>query len=671
MSSRHPTLTRGMSTVAVLALGAGALVGATSGTAAAAPAAAAATARHTYPGSVPAFVASAPDAGPAVDTTVEGEVYLPLKDEVGARTFATAVSTPGNALYGHPLTPSAWISKYSPSRVDLAAVEKYLTDSGLTISAVPTSRQYVVFRGPAPAAAAAFGTTLHSYRVDGKVVSAPSKAASLPASLGAKVSGVSLGSSRAALTRPSNVKLDAASVKGTVRSAATTPRAITAAQTPCSSYYGEYSVLRPKAYGRTSFPTYLCGYLPGQLRSAGELNKQINTGVDGTGQTVAIIDAYASPTIVKDTNDYMRAVASPLLTRYSEVVPSPADFRDEKLCGYPSGWQAEQAIDVQSAHSVAPGASILYVGGFNCGGGLDVALSKVLDSKLANIVSNSYGYLGEGVGDDTVRGGENLHIQAAGEGIGLYFSSGDSGDESVNLGYTSPDYPASSPFVTAVGGTSEAIGANGSYQGEVGWGSIRDAVKGTGYDTALPGQEYRGGAGGGVSALFAQPAYQKGVVSTALATSGQDSQPARVVPDIADLADPYTGFQIAIRPILDDTTLETGALEFDTYGGTSLASPIAAAKVALVQAAGGRAVGFANPALYATSKALPAGFHDVVPPAAPAALGFFSIDAKGVPHNYLVTLNQGLSLNTAKGYDTITGVGTLRVAALAAFLAKH
>ena len=149
MSSRPSPARRGLSALAVLAVGAGALVAATAGTAGTADAAPAA--RHAFPGSVPGFVATAPDAGPsATDTTVEGEVYLSLKDEAGAQAFATAVSTPGNALYGHPLSPAAWISKYSPSRVDLAAVEKYLTDSGLTITAVPTSRQYVVFRGPAP-----------------------------------------------------------------------------------------------------------------------------------------------------------------------------------------------------------------------------------------------------------------------------------------------------------------------------------------------------------------------------------------------------------------------------------------------------------------------------------------------------------------------------------------
>src|SRR6185437_12275371 len=98
------------------------------------------------------------------------------------------------------------------------------------------------------------------------------------------------------------------------------------------------------------------------------------------------------------------------------------------LCQYPSGWQGEQTLDVESVHALAPGAKILYVGGFNCGGGLDVAMSKILDGGLANIVSNSYGDQGEDVGADVVAGEVNIQLQAAGEGIGLYFSCGDSGD---------------------------------------------------------------------------------------------------------------------------------------------------------------------------------------------------------------------------------------------------
>lgn len=668
MSSRS-TVRRGAAAAAALALGAGALVAVAAG-----PAAAAAPARHSYPGSVPSFVRSAPDIGPTPvppEKTVEGEVYLPLKDEVGAQALATAVSTPGNPAYRHPLSPSAWIARFAPSQADFDAVQAYLRDSGLTVYATPKSREYIVFRGPLPAMSAAFGTTMRNYRVQGKVVSAPATAPSVPNRLAGKVLGVTLGNARQVLTHPDNVQLPRPAATTRVRSFATrSPGAETAKPSQCSSYWDQYEAVLPKAYGRTSFPTYLCGYLPGQLRSAGNLNQQINSGVDGTGQTVAITDAYASPTILRDTNDYMLAYGSPLLTRFRQI--TPAEFRDEEACGYPSGWQAEEAIDVQSAHSVAPGANILYVGGFNCGGGLDIAVSTILDSKLADIVSNSWGNIGEAVPDDVLRGQQNIHIQAAGEGIGLYFSSGDSGDESVNLGYTSPDFPASSPFVTAVGGTSEAIGADGSYIGEIGWGDIRDQVSGGKYVAPLPGNEYRGGAGGGVSRNFAEPAYQKGVVPNSLARSGATGLPSRVVPDIADLADPYTGFQIAIRPITDDATLATGPYEYLTYGGTSLASPIAAAKAALIQDAGGKEIGFANPAVYLASKALPSGFHDVTAPSTPFAVAFQVGATKDHPSRpALVTGNQGLSLFTGRGYDTITGVGSLKVPQLSEFYRTH
>jgi subtilase family serine protease len=369
---------------------------------------------------------------------------------------------------------------------------------------------------------------------------------------------------------------------------------------------------------------------------------------------------------VQDTNDYMRQAGQPALRDFQQIAPRPSDFVDKELCAQPSGWQTEETIDVQSAHSIAPAAKILYVGGFNCGAGLDIAMSKILDNGLSTIVSNSYGNLGEDVPADMIRGEENLHLQAAGEGVGLYFSSGDSGDESVNLGHTSADYPASSPFVTAVGGTSEAIEKDGSYGFETGWGDILDKVVGGAYTADLPGNLYGGGAGGGVSSVFGEPDYQQGVVPASMADS-RDSNGSRVVPDIADLADPYTGFQIGLRPITDDDTLATGDFEYSTWGGTSLACPIAAAKMALVQAATGTRIGFANPALYGASTGRPSAFHDVTAPPSPLALYYRSASSGNL---YLNTLDQGLSLVTAPGYDTMTGLGSLDEPQLAGYVAR-
>ncbi|QDP98501.1 S8/S53 family peptidase [Microlunatus elymi] len=633
-------------------------------------------ARRSFPGSVPAFVSAANDVGASSDTTVEGEVYLDLQDEVGAQRLATAVSTPGNASYGKYLTPAQWIKRFAPTKADLASVKKYLKQSGMTITAIPASREYVVFRGPADEVDAAFGTALHNYRIDGTTVSAPSKAPTLPVSVAGKVLGISLGNARSKLTRPSSVR-QGEGVPGAQRSstgvqgsgattsgaAKATPRSQAATTSQCSTYYGEYKATMPSAYGRTKFPTFVCGYLPSQLRSAGNVDRLINSGYDGSGVTVGIVDAYASPTIVQDTNDYMRAVYEPLMSRFTQIGAKPADFSDEALCGYPSGWQTEETIDVQSAHSVAPDAHILYSGAFNCGGGMDIALSAILDHGRADLVSNSYGYTGEAVGNDVIRGQQNIHIQAAGTGIGLYFSSGDDGDDTVDLGYPAANWPATSPYVTAVGGTSEAINARGGYKSEVGWGDQLDKVVNGKYSSPLPGDTYGGGAGGGVSTVIAEPEYQRGVVPTSL--SGKGNKASRVIPDVADLADPYTGFQIAIRPITDDSTLATGDLEYQTWGGTSLASPIVAAKMAITQQRTGQQLGFANPALYQQAKAHPGAFHDIVTPAAPQALSYTSAKSGNL---YLVTLNQGGTLKTRTGYDDITGIGSLKTPNLAAAL---
>lgn len=626
-----------------------------------------------FPNSVPAWATPAADAGPTpADTTVEGEVYLPLRDEQAAQALATAVSTPGNPQYGQFLSAQQWINQFAPTHKDFNAVEQYLTQSGLTIYATPKSRQYIVFRGPASAVGPAFGTTLHEYHFSGGLQHAPSSTPTLPDSIGSAVAGLSIDSSRS-LTRPTDRTPIGSEPTGAPKTGAAAPRALTTLpHYTCSSYYAEHSGTTPKAYGRTQFPTFVCGYLPDQLRSGYGLNKLITAGNDGTGQRIAIIDAYASPTIQQDTNDYMRTVGSPLLTNFRQILPS--SYVDVAACAGQAAWQSEETLDVESAHSIAPGAGILYVGGFNCGGGLDIAMSEVLDNQLADIVSNSYGNLGEAVPGSVLTGEQNLQLQAAAEGIGLYFSSGDSGDESMNLGYTSPDFPASSPFVTAVGGTSKAIGADGATEFNTGWGELLDQITvNKSGKLALadppPGTLWGGGAGGGTSAVFAQPDYQRGVVPPALADA-TDGTPSRVVPDVAALADPYTGFQIALRPIDDSTCqpdgqCQQGPLVYETYGGTSLASPITAAQMAIVQQVTGRTIGFANPALYAASQ-VPGVFSDVVTPAQPVALAYTSARSG---NDYLVTLDQDTSLQTAPGYDDVTGLGELSVATIASYVA--
>ncbi|WP_217498553.1 S53 family peptidase [Leifsonia sp. C5G2] len=612
--------------------------------------------RVPYAGSVPSWATPANDAGAAAaDTTVQGEIYLPLRDQKGAEALAKAVSNPLDRGYRKALSPQQWINRFSPTKADFDSVVSFIKTAGLTIQGVPDSRQYVVFRGTAEQLGSVFGTSLHSYNHADRKLVAPSSAPSVPTALASKVSAISIEQSRTT-TRPDSIKQGDLGPSGDPTVARKFAAAAPVIDAPCSHYIGEHTVTVPPAYnGQTQYSTNNCGYTPQQLRSAYGLDTLGKKGVNGTGQTVAIIDAYASPSILKDVNSYSQQNGEPGLTNssYQQLVPKPSEFTDQELCQQPSGWQGEQTLDVESVHAIAPGARILYVGGTDCGGGLDIAMSKILDNKLANIVSNSYGNVGEAVPADVIQGEVNLQLQAAGEGIGLYFSSGDNGDEVANLGYASPDFPASSPWVTSVGGTSTGIDKNGKIAWETGWGDQFDQIvknsDGTlSYAQPLPGTRFVGGAGGGVSAVFAQPDYQRGIVPQALA------QGKRVSPDVAALADPYTGFQIGIRPIVDDSTLATGDYINETYGGTSLAAPIVAAQIAIVQQATRSTIGFANPTLYGVKRILPNAFRDVQPQNPPQALVYTS---KISGNTYLVTLDQDTSLKTAKGYDDVTGLG--------------
>ncbi|QDZ16149.1 S53 family peptidase [Humibacter ginsenosidimutans] len=621
--------------------------------------AAQAASRVDYGGSVPAWATSANDSGTApADTSVEGEVYLNLRDERGATNLALAVSTPGNSQYRHWLSPQQWISRFSPTKQTYNSVVSYLKAQGLTITGTPASRQYVVFRGSAAQLGDTFGTSLHTYDHEGHQLVAPASTPSLPSSVGTSVSAVSLDQSRT-LTKPDSIQ------QGDIPSTSspsTPQRQMRAAATPtvnapCSTYWAQNSATVPAAYGKTSYPTNICGYVPKQLRSAYNLDTWSRVGINGSGQTVAIIDAYASPSILADVNQYSAQNGEPTMTggQYSQIVPKPSQFADTALCQEPSGWQGEQTLDVEAVHAVAPKAKVLYVGGFDCGGGLDIAMSTILDNKLANIVSNSYGDVGEDVPSDVIAGEQNIHLQAAAEGIGLYFSSGDNGDEAASLGYASPDFPASSPYVTAVGGTSIGIAKNGSLSMEVGWGVQADVITkddsgNLSYTDPLPGSLFAGGAGGGVSAVNAQPAYQRGIVPNSLAKG------KRVSPDLAALADPYTGFEIGIQPIVDDDTLATGSYVNETYGGTSLASPLTAAQIALAQQLTHTTIGFANPTLYGLYRVAPSSFRDVKPPSSEVAVAYTSATSG---RSFLMTLNHDTSLNVTKGYDDVTGLGAL------------
>src|SRR5450759_1698211 len=176
-------------------------------------------------------------------------------------------------------------------------------------------------------------------------------------------------------------------------------------------------------------------------------------------------------------------------------------------------------------------------------------------------------------------------------GISVLSSSGDSGDEIANTGSRQVDWSASDPFVTAVGGTSLAVGRNTDYLFEQGWGTGRSNLVNVLWDPTTPSYLY---GGGGTSQLFKQPNYQKKVVPNSISNYfGQGAH--RAVPDVGMVGDPNTGFLVG-----QSQNFPGGSIHYSEYriGGTSLSSPLFAGVVAVADQVNGDSLGFLNPKIY-------------------------------------------------------------------------
>jgi len=616
------------------------------------PAAGAAStgARHAIAGSHPNWaVASRRVGGVDAAGDIVVRVYLRGADDAGLEAVARAVSDPHSSSYHQFLSPADVRARFAPTDATVATVESWLQSSGLQVADVPANNMYVEAVGSASLVAAAFGVQLGTYAVDGMQLRAPDTTLSVPASVAGAISGVVGVDQSESLLHPDNIAADP-SVK---------PPAGFRNAPPCSTYWSEKVDTTDPPYGG-GFPYPLpyapCGYTPSQMRSAYGAASVVDGGTTGSSATVAIVDAYASPTIFQDASTYAHRndPAHPLkASQFSQLVFKPV----KKLAGPnqcdAAGWYGEETLDVEAVHAMAPGAHILYVGGRDCtDAGLDVALNAVVAKRLARIVSNSYGDLGEDISADVIDEFERIAIQGAAEGIGVYFSSGDDGDEAANLGNASADFPASSPWVTAVGGTSLGIGANGSAVVQTGWETGKSTLADGVYTPAAPGA-FLYGSGGGTSTLFAEPAYQVGVVPPALANRNL-AFPGRVVPDISMDGDPNTGF------LIGQTQQFPGGVKYGEYriGGTSLSSPLFAGMMALADDAAGSAHGFINPSLYALSGT--SAITDVVHQTRAVVRVDYdnSLNAKDGTTTTVRTFDlAGLAISTTPGYDDTTGLG--------------
>jgi subtilase family serine protease len=608
---------------------------------------AATSSRATLAGSAPSWATSGRMVGsPSATTKISFNVVLPLRNAAAADKLAADVSNPSSSSYGHYLTSAQFNTRFAPTTAQVNQVARFLRGEGITVTGTAQGNRWVQATGTVRQVESAFSTTLRNYSYKGHVMHAPSEALSVPSALGGLVAGVIGVTNDGALRSPKHVVASGGGSLG----GSTSPSADLPPASQCSVFWDQHEQVGPEAYGRTSFPTPNCGYSASQLRGAYNVQSAVSHGNDGHGITVAIIDAYAAPNILVDNAALSAQNGEPALTASQYTQTTFPGFNLKKECGGEAGWNEEETLDVAAVHGLAPGANIHYVGAKNCDTGIDDAINFVIQNQVANIVSNSYGFAGEdGLGDE-VATEHSMFTQAAIEGIGFYFSSGDFGDNTtVGAPHPEPDYPASDPLVTAVGGTSLAVTSSKGYLFETQWGNQLDPVNfattPSSYSLPLPGS-FLSGAGGGVSALFPEPEYQKGTVPNSLAELNGNTA-MRVVPDVGAVADPETGILI----IFNGAPVQ--------IGGTSLACPVFAGVQALASQGRQVPIGFANPLLYSIGHS-GAAFHDVKSPTSTLAL--MTISGRN-----LLTMAEDTSLTATKGYDDTTGIGTPNGAGLLLF----
>ena len=605
----------------------------------------------------PRIVAAGPTLGTGElrrDSLVERSSHLTVVVHLAARhpreldRVVAAVSDPTSRSYRRHLTAAQVRRRFAPARSTVTELRRWARSHGLRVVHVARNRKLVILSAGVRRFEAAFSTRLRVRTTAAGTERVLERPARMPARLARRVLHV------AGLTG------DAVPVPA----AASTPATGKLFPGPCSRWWREKPATGHTAYDEQQ--SWLpCGYTPSQVRSAYRVDELLNRGIDGRGQRVAVILWSSSPTIETDLAEYSRRNGLPPADLTLAPPRTPADGNGDK-----APFHLEQTLDLETLHTIAPRAKLLFQEvGTNHWRFYIAAINDIAAESRAQAISLSITLAGEMAVNSNDADDEVFKFAAA-QGVGIYAGTGDDGDSrpatGAPEGSREPNWPSASAQITAVGGSSLAIGADGERLFETAWGTSRSKLGSGGWTPAPPG-EWFAGSTGGTSHLRAQPAYQREAVPQYFSHYWRDRPgsnrfpvpviPARVVPDVAILGDSYTGLMIGqtlAYPGGSDAYTEFAA------GGTSLSAPLFAGIMLLADQLAGHAHGFANPALYRLA-ATPA-FKDITAPGRAVSTVFRrytnGLDASGGIEELLVTMSQIRTLLSIPGYDDSTGLGT-------------
>ena len=551
---------------------------------------------------------------------------------------------PSSPSYHQWLTPEQFGARFGLSSADLTKVSSWLTSQGFTIGETARSSNFIKFSGTVAQAQQAFGATIHSLSIEGEQHISNLTDPVLPSAIAGVVTSIGgLNDFRMKPhSRPSHISLDPSRPLNT--------------QTVNGQV--QHFLAPGDLYTIYDFPAY--------------------SATAGAGVTIAVMGQtdLTQGNTLPDANVAAFRKAAGL---------SPITLKLQFAGGTDPGLLADNNIDeahldVEWSGASAPGATIVYVYGSDV---FADSLVYAVANKIAPIVTISYGSCESNFNSGTTAAGQSqlaaynsILAQANAEGMTVIAPSGDSGATDCNLnGVASQglnvDFPSSSPYVTAAGGTmfSGDVSAPNSY-----WSSINGANGGSALSyipeqpwnetNAQNGLNAGGAGGGGASAFFSKPTWQMGTGSGA---TPNDS--ARDVPDFAlNAASGHDGYFVCTSgSSSQDLPCTNGFLDStgspNVFGGTSFVAPTMAGILALVEqqlGAGGTTatgLGNINSVLYglANGPTYSSIFHDTTS-------GNNSVScSQGTPN----CPNGGsIGFGAGVGYDQATGLGSLDVAKL-------
>jgi subtilase family serine protease len=388
-------------------------------------------------------------------------------------------------------------------------------------------------------------------------------------------------------------------------------------------------------------------YEPAQIRLAYDLPALYATGVNGKGITIVIVDSFGSPTIKNDLGVFDKTFGLPAPPGFSIIHPAGQIPAYNPGNSDMVGWAGETTLDVEYAHVIAPGASIVLVEtpvseteGTHGFPQIVTAEQYVLNHHIGDVISQSFSATEETFPSAAaVNGLRSAYTLAYKDKVTVLAASGDSGAADVKQNQVTyypsrvTSWPDSDPLVTAVGGTQLHFSAKGSPTAPTVWNdTFNKAANEFADGNAGPNPL---ASGGGLSIFFGRPAYQNGVRSIVSNHRG--------VPDIAMSA--------ACNGSVDTYgTFGGQAAGWTPTCGTSEATPLFAGIVALADQMAGHSLGLINPALYTLAAEGAAGIVPVT--SGSNTVSFLQAGSEHTVRGFIAR----------KGYDLATGVGTVNAA---------